>query len=369
MVADGNSDDVPGDADGDAIGCDGLLPFQPSNFTRCDLPAAGTAISVPSSSVAALDATAKTLQVDAAPVAISTVVVTQPSGPDLLVVVADSVSIAGQLRVTGSRPVAIVALSSFAVAGVINVGASATASGPGANVSACGSVPSGMTQVIGNGDSGGSGGGGGGFARAGAIGARVPTGGNDTNGGPMNGNTSLIPLRGGCRGGNGGFANGTGGGGGGAIQLVAGASLVIEGLVTSPGGGGTGTDVGGGGGGGGGSGGAILLEATDVTIGGVVTAQGGAGGEGSRRTTGFTGAGADGHTMDATAAVCTPVSSSGGKGGDGGAGGTVPGAGLQGTNDTTDAAGGGGGGGSVGRIHIGIDTTPTVSGLVSPTAT
>ena len=365
----GTADDAGPGGDSDAVNCDDLLPFQPSNFARCDMPAVGVGIVVGASSVAVLDTKAMSFQIDQVDVAFNSVVIAQPGGPELLVITADSVTIDGQLSVVGARPVAIVAVGAFTVTGSLSAGASTTTSGPGADVSACGTDPDGATQLATDGLIAGSGGGGGGFAKAGGIGARIPTGPSDVPGGAANGTTSLIPLRGGCHGGDGGFGNAVGGGGGGGLQLVAGVRLQIGGSVSAPGGGGTGTSVMGGGGGGGGSGGAILLEAPDLSIGGFVSAQGGAGGEGSRRTDGFTGAGQDGHTSDATAAVCVPVSASGGKGGDGGAGATLPGNGTPGVSDTLNAAGGGGGGGSVGRIHLGVDASPSITGLVSPAAT
>lgn len=81
------------------------------------------------------------------------------------------------------------------------------------------------------------------------------------------GNATLVPLRGGCEGGDGadgwiGGSNGTGSGGGGAVQISARGTLTVAGTITAGGGGGEPGD--GDEDSGGGSGGAILLESSSA---------------------------------------------------------------------------------------------------------
>ncbi|MBM4380522.1 MAG: hypothetical protein FJ086_14700, partial [Deltaproteobacteria bacterium] len=111
------------------------------------------------------------------------------------------------------------------------------------------------------------------------------------------------------------------------------------------------------GGGGAGSGGGILLEATTLTLGGWVTANGGSGGEGS----GYSGyQGAHGATGAATSANAAGYAL-GSCGGDGAPGGARY-VGAQAGGDAqcwlqNKMVGGGGGGGGVGRIRFNASTS------------
>jgi hypothetical protein len=114
--------------------------------------------------------------------------------------------------------------------------------------------------------------------------------------GALYGNAEISPLLGGSSGGTSGAnGSGDGGDGGGALQVVAGSRIEIQSAAT--------IEVRGGGGSadtiypegsGGGSGGAILLEAPEVSVGGLLDAGGGWGGGsgvGGRGASGTTGAG------------------------------------------------------------------------------
>lgn len=158
-------------------------------------------------------------------------------------------------------------------------------------------------------------------------------------GGTTTGNAELVPLRGGCSGGNSEGPDNFDGGGGGAIQLVSRTLIAVTGLS------GVVAANGGYGGGGGGSGGGVLLEAPIVNISGRVVANG-AGGMGQ-------GDGENGR-LDTTAAkggepstTISPV----GRGGNGAAGtfGAMHG---DSVNTTELFARGGSGGGGFGRIRI-----------------
>ncbi|MBV8758367.1 MAG: hypothetical protein JO257_13860 [Deltaproteobacteria bacterium] len=215
----------------------------------------------------------------------------------------------------------------------------------------------------------GGGGGGGGFGHAGADGGQNDTG-SANPGGSANGPDTLVPLEGGCQGGDGGIGNdptgsAAGGAGGGALEISSRVSISMANtaLVLAPGGGGTGgmrTR----GGGGGGAGGAILLEAPDLALGGAICAPGGGGGQGALPT----GAARNGGT---STTQCVPGASSSGNQGPGGVGGlaatqlpTVGGAGSAGANGW----GGGGGGGGYGHIHFHTVNAPTGSATVKPPA-
>ena len=133
-------------------------------------------------------------------------------------------------------------------------------------------------------------GGGGGFGTDGEAGTKVD-GSDVTDGGGEYGDTSFSDWHLGSGGGAGspdtssggddtGNITGSGGDGGGLIALFAGESIEITGIVACDGSdGGDATASGGSlGGGGGGSGGRLVLSAPEVTISGVATALGGAGG-------------------------------------------------------------------------------------------
>jgi hypothetical protein len=163
-----------------------------------------------------------------------------------------------------------------------------------------------------------------------------------------------VPLIGGSAGGNyGDYADG--GEGGGAIQISAGASITVGtlGVLNVPGYGGANI-----GGGGGGSGGGILLEAPQVTIDGIVAANGGGAGLATPNS------GGSGQTGQPSA---QPAAGGAVTEGAGAAGTTIRGA---------DGHAGGGragsGGGAAGRIRINTTSaaaTIGTSAIVTPAVT
>jgi hypothetical protein len=195
-------------------------------------------------------------------------------------------------------------------------------------------------------------GGGGGYCGAGGTGANSVVDAGGAQGGGAYGNATLTPLVGGASGGGEG-AGLEGGEGGGAIEIVAGQSILVGtgGIVTVPGRGATGN------GGGGGSGGAILLEAPEVTVNGVLAANGGGAGV-------FSGGGGaqDGQPSAVPARGQTASSAVGS------AGTQIRGA--DGTSTSNNATSGGGGG--AGRIRINTTSGAATIGsqaTVSPAQT
>jgi hypothetical protein len=268
------------------------------------------------------------------------------SGPTACVIAADSIMIAGVTKVTGNKPLILVAVGAITItnSGVLDVSSHSGASaivGPGAN--ACANP----------GNAGGAAGGGGG-----SFGGRGGNGAGDNNG--NSGGTSAAPIgpttiTGGCAGGSGGGAI-AGGSGGGAVALIA-TSISIGGTINASGAGGAGSGAGNKGGGGGGSGGMIALDATTLGGTGAVMANGaGGGGAGGGASPGNEAA-----VANATSRPTGGAGSSGADGGDGGAGTNV-----DGTNGNTASGGnfGGGGGGGAGVIRF--YKSATFGGTVSP---
>lgn len=191
-----------------------------------------------------------------------------------------------------------------------------------------------------------SGGGGGGNATAGAPGGDVLMGGSSIvvggDGGKVKGTEDLVPLRGGCSGGDAVGILKKGGAGGGAIQLSSPTTIHIAGAIV--------VDGRSGGGGGGGAGGGILLDAPDVVLDAtaLLLARGGggrAGGPGQAVVVHD-----DAHAIPGE--PCTDPATCG-DGGDGAAPGIEAKAGgFVGAVSTSTKAGGGGGGGGLGRIRI-----------------
>ena len=226
------------------------------------------------------------------------------------------------LRVTGSRPLVLVATGSITVDGVLDVASRRTATGfeLGAAASSPACVP-GQTPSAGGGGPGGSFGGRGGNGGAGTL-----------NVAESAFATSITAFRGGCAGLDGDGSPASGGPSGGAVYLLARTQITVTGSINASG-------AGAGPGGGGGSGGMIGLEAPVVSVSGAVFANGGGGGEGG---------GAPG--ANPSNATTPAVGGSGGEGGDGGTGSastTRTGAAGQ-----SAALGGGGGGGGAGVIVI-----------------
>ena len=309
------------------------------------------------------------------------------SGLMLRVVNLGQLSIAGgaTVSITGTHPLVFVVHADAMIAGTVDVSArvdgttGSSTAGPGGDDS--GACAGGFGAIGGPATVNGSGGGGAGGGSFGDTGGPGGDGaGTDKGigrmGGIATGSMMLVPMRGGCPGGQGGAAAGvvagTGGAGGGALEVTArGVMDVIGTLKAAGGGGGTPMQVnagGGSGGGGGGSGGAILLDGDVVHVeaSSALCATGGGGGEGGG-TVGTSMTGANG-TCSATQGAFGGTGNA--DGGDGGMGGwisvTVGRFGGSGGN----SGGGGGGGGSVGRIRVRGRTTRTIdsSALVSPAA-
>lgn len=229
------------------------------------------------------------------------------------------------------------------------------------------------TGLDGNGtDDFGSGASGGSFGTVGAQGGAANLSPVDVAGGlpsASNGFPELVPLRGGCSGGNGGKADGTSGGGGvggGAIQVSVGGTLTVRGGRLGARGGGGLSGQTNRGGGGGGSGGGVLVEATQLKLenGALVQAHGGGGGEGA--PSGVT-RGEDGSASSVTPAAGASATTPGGNGGNGA---TLTAPATVGGNGVQDGTAGGGGGGGLGRIRFNVHGTCTLDGgTVSPPAT
>ncbi|MBT8496521.1 MAG: hypothetical protein KJO07_25965 [Deltaproteobacteria bacterium] len=365
--------------------CTDVFPSPLTNLARCDIPTPGPTLTLGAGEWSLSTDDLSLTGPDAA--AITATTLTQDGGPELAVVVAESIEIAdgATVRVTGSRPLVLLAATSLSVAGVIDASADLEIPGPGGTVSCiAGSGADGQTQSITGSVTveGGSGGGGGGFGGQGGTGAIVnqsvgalPSAGGASDGGPQ-----LAPLTGGCAGGAGGNGGGPGGGGGGAVQLSAVGAVTVTstGVIDTAGGGGQATppvaDFTAAGGGGGGSGGAILLEGTQVTVAGLLAANGGSGACGKFYDSSVPGS--DGSNTATPSPGVSGTNINSGPGGAGSAGSAVDGsAGSEGTSFVSAPgctsfcfnipAGGGGGGGGVGRIRI-EGSAVDLTGLVTP---
>lgn len=196
----------------------------------------------------------------------------QTGAPTIRVLLVRSLT-AKKVEVTGTNALAVVSDGDININGVFAASAHDATPGAGAlDEARCQGAP----QVVGPNGKTVSGAGGGGFGSVGGDGGsgkRVDDFAPAQKGGQTTGNASLIPLRGGCRGGGAFFGGGRGGG---AIQLVSRTQILIADN------GGVATNGGARGGCGGGSGGGILLEAPVVQVAdkGFVVANG-AGGMGS----------------------------------------------------------------------------------------
>lgn len=261
-------------------------------------------------------------------------------GRKALAFIARSFQIPGGVEavVLGDRPVILIATETISIAGTLRV----------KQGFAGGSVAD-ATTMLGGGEGGGAGGktgGGGSYCAKGGAGAGSMGG----TSGNTYGNTSLVPLTAGSSGG--GLYGGEGGG---AIQLVAGVSIAISGIVTAPGGAG-------GPGSGGGAGGSILIESPSVSLSGVIAANGGGG------TAGTGGGLADEGQASAERARGVPSIEDNSSGGKGGAGSVMEGENGSLNSDPAYSDGNfsGSGGGSVGRIRIRANAFAS-TGVISPT--
>ncbi|MCA9611660.1 MAG: hypothetical protein H6722_30640 [Sandaracinus sp.] len=289
------------------------------------------------------------------------VVVEQGTGPDLCVHLHRNITIASDGMVRGvvsvptvNRALVLVAAEAFELAGRVdaswNVANAAEPSGPGRD--GPGAVGTGVGV-----DSTTAGGGGGG-ASFGSRGGRSA----DVNAGPAGdtyGSNALVPLVGGSRGGSArAFFTALGGGGGGAVQLVGCRQMSITGVVSANGAGGQGgtKDVASPAlaeGGGGGSGGAILVESpTFLELSGALVANGGGGG--GAIATGGPGAA---RTGNAGRLDGEPAAGGTGNRGIGGLGGSLLGAATGGTSSA-------GGGGGAGRIRVNGATLIDLDGMI-----
>ncbi len=281
--------------------------------------------------------------------------------PDILVLSMGELNIPAGcvVRVRGTKIPAFVVAGPIEIDGVLDLSAGPDGQpGPGG-------YPGGADGTAGQGPGAGlagdtgplgaqrAGGGGGGFGGLGGQGGSTP-GAQGGLGGSRYGNPGLDPIVGGSGGGGGaesaGAQPGHGGGGGGAILLLSLTEIRIGslGVVTAGGGGGGGGSAQAAGGGGG-SGGAIFLMAPDVTVSGILAANGGAGG------------GADGGGDGESGRPDDVPARPGTGGGSGGAAATT-----DGTPGQQAAVYAGGGGGSVGRIRIESRAAPVIDGILSP---
>jgi hypothetical protein len=269
--------------------------------------------------------------------------------PDVLVLAVGglTLNVGVTIQISGERAVAIMSDGDVVIGGTLIT----RAGGSVATREACWG---GDTQPVGP-DDARPGAGGGGFGGQGGNGGSVlgVSGGGGKARGDTIGNAQLVPLRGGCRGGE--HDTGTFGIPGGALQITSRTAIRVNGHVSAPGGGGSVTA-------GGGSGGGVLLEAPEVSVAGGVFVNGGGGGCG-----GF-GSGQSGSNDSTDPAPghsgsgCLPDAS----GGDGGSlatparsGTNVDAAAFPGQN----AAAGGGG---VGRIRINTIDGAVGGGTFSP---
>jgi hypothetical protein len=264
------------------------------------------------------------------------------------VITGDTITIAANVSVTGSKPLVFVAATSITVNNGVTIDAASHRTpakiGPSADFASCnaGTAPAANGGGAG-GSFGGTGGNGGGkSANGGTAGAAI---------------ANPATLHGGCPG-QAGSANAAAGHGGGAIFFIAGSSITVSGTINASGAPGSPGVTGQAGGGAGGSGGLIGFDALTITAtGGTIFASGGGGGEASGATT-MGGA----PPSEPTATTAPPGAGGSTSGGDGGAG-ACNGA-VNGTvGGTGTGLGGGGGGGSSGVIKANQTIT---GGVVFP---
>ncbi|MFT5354522.1 MAG: hypothetical protein ACI9KE_001727 [Polyangiales bacterium] len=279
--------------------------------------------------------------------------------------------IRGDVRVSGFRPLVILAAGTVRITGSLLADAEGTDPGPGGGVGGtsgmAGGFNPGQPGLNGVGanafpDSGGGGGGGGHAGGSGGDGggAGIASGGN-----AFMSSYFGEPLHGGSGGGRGGTGRsaGDGGGGGGAIQISARGGVEISGsaIIDLGGGGGAGgrdgdaEDFNIGSGGGGGSGGVLLIEsAGNISIDGAVFSPGGGGGgaAGCRTRGDADDGGEDSPTNVGGGASGRSCSGDGGTYGASGGAGGVDGVGTDGNSNARSGANGGGGGGGGGLLVL-----------------
>jgi hypothetical protein len=288
-----------------------LLAFASSPSWNCDAPGT-TTIDSAAGTVTSTSCALGTLDVanDVAQLA--------SSGPNVMVVRLRGLTVSNNhvLKLVGDKPIVFLVSGDVLVDSDGQIDASASGATPGAGGNwSCGTSQGGK----GSGDSarlnGASGGGGGGFGTNGGTAGTANTDGSDHTGGiagVARGATDLVPLYGGCAGGQAGDCSTAGGAGGGAVQIAASGTLTVSGSILANGGAGA-TPCGSndeGGGTGGGSGGAILLQAAMLDApANTLQANGGDGGMNGNYSGIFTCGGSDG------GAGATNSGSNGGNGG------------------------------------------------------
>jgi hypothetical protein len=349
MVADGTPAEAAPPVEAAAPG---VLGFTPSNVTVSAIPSVGDLIiSDPNCSIDTSAMKIDCIKPDedgGVPYAFSSAM--QSDGSQVTILFARSVTVqqGAQVSVKGALPLVLVATTTVSLQGTVQSATPGNAGGPQVTQSGAGGGPGGGA------DGNHAGAGGGGYCGTGGQGAANDDATAPAAGGRSYGNTTLVPLIGGSAGGNHGDYP-DGGEGGGAIQISAGTSITVGslGVLNVAGYGGTNTS-----GGGGGSGGGILLEAPQVTIDGIVAANGGGAGLGSANSSG-SGQTGQPSTQPAAGGAATE--------GSGAAGTTING----GAGSYSNGHAGSGGGGA-GRIRIntmsGAATLGT-SAIVSPAAT
>lgn len=333
------------------LGCSSASPQcvdpVPSNGLATYFQMASTQLELNLGDSATIDTDTGAVTANGIAVTVQNDAMVQTGAPTIRVFIVRALS-AGNVIVTGKNALAVVSSGDIEIDGTFSVSATELIPGPGGfNEDAC----KGMAR---EGDAAGDGGGG--FGSAGGKGGDGPMNHVGGGGGAQTGNLLLIPLRGGCDGG-GVAPDRAAGAGGGALQLVSGTDITVSGVIAANGSGGKG---------GGGSGGGILLEAPSIEVSGSVVANGGGGG-GCKL-------GEDGQ-LDAMPAkggipcvqlvntgIGSPIFVKAGAGGDGAAAGSEAKAG----DSVTGPGSGGSGGGGIGRIRIntgpdGLSTTGTFS--------
>ena len=356
-------DSSTGDASIDAPVEDAFAPVVPSHVdASIDLGAADL------TGATTINTTNRTVMIGATPA-----VVKFEAIGDVTVLFVGAWNVNANVRVSGTKPLVVIASKAVTITANIDASAVKEAAGPGGFGSALG-PGKGNNGAEGSG-SDSTGAGGAGFGSPGAKGANTNSGDQGAAGGGVYG-ASIAAFFGGSGGGTGspfGLCNqtsGLGGAGGGALQITSAVSISIAaGTAVGAGGGGGrgGCENGSNGtmsGGGGGSGGTIFLEAPAITIDGAVASNGGGGGGAASNGNG---SGGDGNNGGLTRAVASggsgPLTEL--RGGNGGAGTTLPSIVQTGTSN------GAGGGGAVGRIWLRTRGPQLVLGaqhIVSPDA-
>lgn len=316
--------------------------FGPSGaFSVCFDP--GTLPTAPKSVPGTIDSNSTTMCLSPTPAAWI-----NAGQPDACFIVGNTVTVGGDLRATGARPIVLVATDTLTINGNIDVSSkrntAPAAAGALPNSGPCPGVNA-TTPQTSNGL--GAGGAGGSFTTPGGPGGNSDGGaGNAGRAGNSMGTPTL--LRGGCPGIDGATpANGFHGDGGGAIYLLAGNAIAFTKANAWINASGAGAQHGqhSSGGSGGGSGGMIVLFAPTITPNGLIlVANGGGGAAGGANNAD----GKDGADPSPTMSTMPAPGGTSGGGGDGGAGYAL---GSNARGGSADSQGGGGGGGASGYIR------------------